>query len=98
MATPGVSCPRWLQPTLWLDVIYPCCGMAQMEGWDNDMILRDSLREAGWTTKNPDLADTMRDWRRTIPAEVIKKCLFSCWKYRKSYIEKNIVEERVSRA
>lgn len=83
--SPGVHCWGWLQPTIWLDVVYPCCHMGQMEGWSNDTVLRDSLRKAGWTIRNPELAEVMRDWRKTIPAEVIKRCLFSCWKYRDPY-------------
>jgi len=88
----GVSCPGWLQPTIWLDVVYPCCGMPQLEGWDNDTILRDSLRREGWTVTNPNLSSVMKNWRKTIPPEVIKKCLFSCWKHREKYIERNILE------
>ena len=91
MTSPGVHCWGWLQPTLWLDIVYPCCHMAQMEGWGNDTVIRDSLRRHGWTVNNPDLAEVMKDWRNTIPAEVIKKCLFSCWKYREPYFTRNIL-------
>jgi hypothetical protein len=87
----GVKCWGWLQPTIWLDIVYPCCGMPQMEGWHNDTILRDSLRRNGWKTKNPELAEVLRNWRETIPPEVLKKCLFSCWKHRESYREVNIM-------
>lgn len=93
--SPGVHCWGWLQPTIWLDVVFPCCHMAQMEGWDNDTILRDSLRKARWVTNNPNLGEVMQDWRNTIPAEVIKKCLFSCWKYREPYLYKNIKDVEV---
>ena len=92
--TPGVHCPAWMVPTLWLDLVYPCCFMPQMEGWDNDTVIRDALAWAGWTVENPSLAETLINWRETIPGAVIKKCLFRCWKYREAYEERNIVEER----
>lgn len=88
--TPGLKCPGWMDLTLWMDLVYPCCGMPQMEGWDNDTVIRDSLLEAGWTVANPTLAETLINWRETIPGEVIKKCLFSCWKFRDEYEERNI--------
>jgi organic radical activating enzyme len=90
--TEGFDCNGWMQPTLWLDLVYPCCGMPQMEGWDNDTIIRDTLRKNGWTCDNPDLAEVLKNWRKTIPNEVVNKCLFSCWKFRKKYTKVNIAK------
>ena len=96
--SPGpYACPGWMQHTLWLDVIYPCCGMPQMEGWLNTTAIRDSLRREGWTTENPELTHTLRQWRHTIPAEIVKFCLFNCWKYREPYVTKNIVAKKKAR-
>ena len=91
--TPGLKCPRWMELTLWLDLVYPCCGMPQMEGWDNDTIIQVALKKAGWTVENPKLAETLENWRETIPGEVIKKCFFSCWKFRDDYEKRNIEKE-----
>lgn len=41
--------------------------------------------------------DTLRDWKNTIPGEVLKKCYFSCWKGYEEYEERNIVKEQKMR-
>lgn len=91
--TQGLKCPGWMDLTLWLDLVYPCCGMPQLEGWDNDTVIRIALKKAGWTVENPKLSETLENWRETIPGEVIKKCLFSCWRFREVYEERSIEKE-----
>lgn len=76
----GLNCPAWLrQITLWQDVVYPCCNFPYFDGWDNDTIGTDSLKKTGWSVENPNLKETIEDWKNTIPNEVIRKCIFSCW-------------------
>lgn len=93
----GLHCSGWGSLTIWKDLIYPCCSMPQLEGWDNDKVVSDSLFKAGWTVSNPDLVDTLKNWKNTIPGEVLKKCYFSCWRDHKEYEERNIVQNDLLR-
>ena len=76
----GLRCKNWMiNITLWKDVIFPCCVLLSIERWDKDTIISDSLRDAGWSVENPTLAEYIDNWRETLPPEVYKKCLLSCW-------------------
>lgn len=82
--TKGARCGSWTTSlTLWKDVIYPCCNLMHMASWDGDInqILASSLRDAGWNAHNPDLADTIRNWRETLPGEAYRICAIKCWKH-----------------
>lgn len=81
--TEGARCRAWMNSiTLWKDVIYPCCNIMHMAAWDGDFgkKLAPSLRDAGWNVYNPDLVETIRNWRETLPGEAFRVCSIKCWK------------------
>lgn len=76
----GLKCKDWMGSILlWESTVYPCCVMHGLEGMDNNPEVGYSLREAGWTIDNLKLLDTLKNWHNTIPAEVVKTCVLSCW-------------------
>lgn len=76
----GLRCLAWMDTiALWRDVVYPCCNMYYLEGWTRSDRISRALRKAGWTVENPELLNTLINWRETIPGEAIKTCLLSCW-------------------
>lgn len=80
--TKGARCLNWLTNyTLWKDIIYPCCNMMCVEWWNETDEATLALREAGWTVHNPDLVETIKNWRETLPAEVYRLCTLKCWKH-----------------
>lgn len=77
----GLKCEEWMESImLWENTVYPCCAMLSIEAMDNSTRVGDSLREAGWTIHNSDLAETMKNWHKTIPAEVVRACTLGCWR------------------
>lgn len=80
--------------TLWQDVVYPCCSMFYVEGWNNHTRGTDLLVEAGWCINNPDLADVLKNWEKTLPKEIFDVvCKPGCWKLRPKRVPgKNLVE------
>jgi len=81
--TEGARCGSWMTSlTLWKDVVYPCCNLMCVAWWngDIDQDLAGSLRDAGWSAFNPDLVDTIMNWRETLPGEAYKLCSTKCWR------------------
>lgn len=81
--TEGARCGNWISSlTLWKDVVYPCCNMMCVAWWhgDIDQNLASTLREAGWNAHNPDLPNTIRNWRETLPGEAYRVCMTQCWR------------------
>jgi organic radical activating enzyme len=79
--SPGLHCEGWMQAiSLWRKTVYPCCVLPFLDGWNNDTTIRESLQNAGWFIHNPNLADTMRDWKHTTPPEIVHACALQCWK------------------
>ena len=81
--TLGPKCSGWIASiTQAMDVVYPCCAMNSIPLWhgDDGEHLASLLREAGWNVHNPNLPDTIRNWRTTLPAEVFKVCTTMCWR------------------
>lgn len=79
----GARCTTWMTSiTLWKDVVYPCCNIMAVAWWDGDIDqkLTSSLRDAGWNVYNPDLVDTIRNWRETLPSEAYRMCMIKCWR------------------
>lgn len=85
--TDGLKCSIWMGVSLWGETVYPCCCLAQMDGFYNFNKIRDSLNKAGWNVNNPDLKDTVENWKETVPAEVVKMCSLYCWRGREEYFE-----------
>jgi len=81
--TEGARCGNWItSATLWKDIVYPCCNMMCAAWWDNDIDqdLAQKLREAGWNVYNPDLVNTILNWRETLPGEAYRVCQLKCWR------------------
>ena len=81
--TEGAKCGNWItSATLWKDVVYPCCNMMCAAWWNNDVDkdLAQKLREAGWSAYNPDLVNTILNWRETLPGEAYRVCQLKCWR------------------
>ena len=85
--TDGLKCSIWMGVSLWGETVYPCCCLAQMDGFYNFNKIRDSLNEAGWNVNNPTLKETIENWKETVPADVVKMCSLYCWRGRKEYLE-----------
>ena len=64
--------------TLWENMVYPCCAMFCVEGWDNHTRATDAIRETGWHIDNPNLVATMKDHKNTIPQVFFDACA-GCW-------------------
>jgi len=83
--TVGARCSSWTNTiTLWKDVVYPCCTHMHMAVWDSEILdqkLASNLRDAGWNAYNPDLVETIRNWRETLPGEAFRVCSIKCWKH-----------------
>lgn len=78
--TEGARCERHLNNiSLDRNVVYPCCAGRVVEAWDNTNAVSDALYKAGWNIYNPNLPDTINNWRKTLPPEWFKLCMLSCW-------------------
>ncbi len=76
--------------TLWRDTIYPCCVLPFLDGWNEtkepsqdiefESKIRLSLRKAGWDLDNPNLVETMKNWKNTLPPVAVNACKTQCWK------------------
>jgi len=81
--TEGARCGNWINSvSLWKDVVYPCCNIMCVAWWDGDIDqdLAGSLRDAGWSAYNPDLVETILNWRETLPGEAYRLCMIKCWR------------------
>jgi len=81
--TEGARCENWITSiSLWKDVVYPCCNLMCVAWWDGDLDqkLASNLRDAGWSVYNPDLADTLLNWRETLPEAAYRLCMIKCWR------------------
>jgi len=55
-----------------------------MAVWDSERLdqkLASNLRDAGWNAYNPDLVETIRNWRDTLPGEAYRVCSVKCFKH-----------------
>lgn len=83
--TDGLKCDIWLGISLWGETVFPCCCLAQMDGFYNTTKIKDAMHEAGWNVHNKDLKNTIEHWMETVPSEVIKMCALYCWRFREEY-------------
>ena len=65
-------------PTMYREAIYPCCQSQHTDVMRKDMGSNKALKDAGWTVYNPDIVETLRNWRTTLPEYVLHKCLTDC--------------------
>jgi len=76
----GLKCDEMMGSlTLWQDLLIPCCVIHSIAGFENNPKIFESLRRENWTIHNPDLIETIRNWKKTIPPEVVKACTLGCW-------------------
>lgn len=66
--------------TLLPPIIHPCCNSWALMNALNDANMAELLVAAGWTLDNPDLKETLADWRRTLPRPFLERfCANSCY-------------------
>ena len=65
-------------PTTYREAIYPCCLSQHTDVMRKDMKSNEILKSAGWTFRNPDIVEVLRNWRTTLPEYVYHKCLNDC--------------------
>jgi Radical SAM superfamily len=77
----GLNCNHLLATLTFLPpIIHPCCNSWALMNGLNDSRMAELLISAGWTSDNPDLKDTLADWRRTLPKPFFKTyCADSCY-------------------
>lgn len=78
----ALTCDHLLSTLTFLPpVVLPCCNTwALMNALNSDWMMT-ALTKAGWTIYNPDLRQTLQDWRRTLPQEFLQMfCADSCYK------------------
>ena len=76
----GERCFVWMRILpLFGETIFPCCNTPCLMLQSNDTKMGDELNNAGWTIKNEDVMETIRDWRNTIPDCVSEQCLNNCY-------------------
>ena len=79
--TKGLLCQANMEAiTLWRDTVYPCCVLPFLDGWNGNPKIRESQIEAGWSIYNPNLVETMENWRNTLLADSVYACHTQCWK------------------
>ena len=79
--TKGIRCSSFLKPyTLYDEVVYPCCNAMCVEWWKHTNELTLALIDAGWYIGNPDLSNTLKNWRETLPSEFYRFCTLNCWR------------------
>jgi len=77
----GRQCRSMIRtPMVVKKVVYPCCNMYPIEQMRRDPQITSSLVEAGWTLDNPQVVETLRRWRKTLPQYVREQCLNHSWR------------------
>jgi len=59
--------------------VYPCCAMASFDLYENNTQLETALRLAGWNLENKDIAETLKNWKKTLPEYAWLMCRDGCW-------------------
>ncbi|MEC5031072.1 MAG: hypothetical protein SAL07_14335 [Oscillatoria sp. PMC 1051.18] len=77
----GLNCNHLLATlTYFPPIIHPCCNSWALMNALNDGTMGEMLIEAGWTADNPDLKNTLANWRQTLPKPFLKTfCANSCY-------------------
>ena len=72
MTTPSFGCED--EP-----VIHPCHNSRNIMQFNNDTKMSDELARAGLTLTNPDVVETLANWRTTMPQYMKDQCANNCW-------------------
>lgn len=85
----GLSCEQIMSTMTFISpVLYPCCNSWAIMHNLNEDKLRQALILAGWTIDNPNLLQTIRNWRQTLPSMFLKSiCAKSCYKTYSNNVE-----------
>ena len=77
----GLNCNHMLSTlTYQPPIIHPCCNSWALMNTLNNSQMGKLLVAAGWTSDNPDLKNTLADWRRTLPRPFLETfCADSCY-------------------
>jgi len=79
-AKKGKNCRLWIADLQLVGrILHPCCCTHPIDIWNNSTKINNELISCGWTTDNPDLIETIRNWKTTIPAYIIDQCHNNCW-------------------
>jgi molybdenum cofactor biosynthesis enzyme MoaA len=77
----GLNCSHLMATlTLISPVVHPCCNSWALMNALNSQQMKDLLIKAGWTSDNPDLKNTLANWRQTLPQPFLESfCANSCY-------------------
>lgn len=77
----GLKCSHLMSTlTVQPPIVHPCCNSWALMNGLNDVNIWDQLVEAGWTSDNPALRDTLAAWRETLPRPFLENfCADSCY-------------------
>lgn len=76
----GRRCSYWMSvPSLVGSIVFPCCNLPWIMARNNNTVMEDELRKAGWVTHNDKLIDVLTNWRKTVPDYVVHQCENNCW-------------------
>ena len=79
--TQGLRCSAMMEAiTLWRDIVYPCCVIAFLDGWNNNTLIRENQKTTGWSIDNPNLVETMENYINTLGRDTVYACHLQCWK------------------
>lgn len=80
-AEQGLACNHFLSTLTYKHpVIYPCCNTWAIMHNLNDITLKEKFIDAGWTVDNPNLIETLRNWKETLPQQFLETiCADSCY-------------------
>lgn len=77
----GLNCNHMLSTLTYLPpIIHPCCNSWALMNTLNNTQMGRLLIKAGWTSDNPDLKNTLVNWRQTLPKPFLETfCANSCY-------------------
>lgn len=77
----GLACSHLMATlTLISPVVHPCCNSWALMNALNSQKIKELLIKAGWTSDNPELKNTLGNWRHTLPQPFLESfCASSCY-------------------
>ncbi|MCQ8129472.1 hypothetical protein [Methylomonas rivi] len=77
----GLKCNHLLATMTYIPpVIYPCCNSWSIMHNLNDAHVHNLLIAAGWSVNNPNVKETVANWKQTLPREFFENlCADSCY-------------------
>jgi hypothetical protein len=53
--------------------------MASFDLYNNDKKMEEELTKAGWYLDNPNIINTVKNWKNTLPKYIHQQCRDGCW-------------------